>query len=178
MQVSWLTEGGSHGQQPTYTSLPPHLSKQVLATKHSMISHIAPLPPCPGAPALPGLPPVPPLAPLPAVPAGAPALPACALPPDGPPAVGWLPPRPPLELPLAPPPTPAFAVLEPATEGSVPAVFSAPLLPAPLPAPPSLDENSDEQPRHAHKLAAPSQKPRSSECPRARLMVREYHARA
>ena len=180
MQVSWLTEGGSHAQQPVYTTVPPHLSKQVLATKHSVISHVPPLPPWPGAPALPGLPPVPPLAPAPAVPAGAPPLPACALPPEGPPAAALLPPRPPLEL---PPPEPAFGVLEPAAAGAAPAVFVVPpplelpaVLVPPLPALASLDENPDEQPKHTQMLAAPSQKPRSSECPRARLMLREYHA--
>ena len=92
MQVSSLTEGGSHAQQPVYTTLPPHLSRHVLATKHSMISQVPPLPPCPGLPALPGLPPAPPLGLVPAVPGGAPLLPACALPPEGPPAAGWLPP--------------------------------------------------------------------------------------
>src|SRR6185369_9818947 len=149
MQVSWLTVPGSHAQQPVYTTLPPHLSKQVLATKHSVISHIPALPPCP-------LPPV-----------------------AGPPAE-LVPPRPPSAL---RPPEPAFAGLEPPVAGAAPAVFLAPPLLAapaalvpPLPALASLDENFDEQARHTQRLAAPSQKPPSSECPRARLMLREYHA--
>jgi hypothetical protein len=122
MQASWLTEGGSHAQQPVYTTLPPHLSKQVLATKHSVISHFPPSPPCPGAPALPGVPAVPPLGLEPPVPASAPPLPACPVPPDGPPASAWLPPRPALEL----PPAPAFVVSAPAAAGVVPAVLLVP----------------------------------------------------
>jgi len=180
MQVSWLTVPGSHAQQPVYTTLPPHLSKQVLATKHSVISHIPALPPCPGAPALPGVPPIPPAAPAPAVPPGAPPLPACALPPVAGPPAELVPPRPPSAL---RPPEPAFAGLEPPVAGAAPAVFLAPPLLAapaalvpPLPALASLDENFDEQARHTQRLAAPSQKPPSSECPRARLMLREYHA--
>src|SRR6187399_1250801 len=69
-QVRWLTDGGSHVQQPVYTTLPPHLSRQTLATKHSMI--VQTVPPLPPLPPRPGAPPPPACAPP------APPLPACA----------------------------------------------------------------------------------------------------
>jgi hypothetical protein len=93
-QVFWFTAGGTQSQQPVYTTEPPHLSKQVFATKHSLMVQAPALPPpLPPAPAAFELPPVvlvpaafaPPAFVPPEV--MAPAPPPFALPPLAPPAL-------------------------------------------------------------------------------------------
>jgi hypothetical protein len=157
--VFWFTAGGTQSQQPVYTTEPPHLSRQVFATKHSLMVHAPALPP--PLPAAPAAPPAFALPPLVLVP---PALvPAAFVPPE------VTPPAPPLVAPptLAPPTPLAPAPLAPA-----PLVLE-PLAPA-FALPPSLEEL--EQPTHQVRHAKPIKTLLLAENRSVGLMPGAYHA--
>jgi len=130
------------------------------------------LPPCPVAPELPGLPPAarPPLpAWLPPEPAWAPPAPEPPEPARAPPTP-LLPAPPPLGLPALELPALELPALELPALGLPAAAVPAPeeLLP---PLPPLAPSVVDEHPRHADSPIKASPKRRSSECPRARLIL-------